>query len=1037
MDQEQKIRLNFLDEAQDCLDEIESVLIGLSSGLADTEQLDLALRASHSVKGGAGMMGFIPLSNMAHRIEDFFKILRVRYHSTQIATQVETLLLKSLDSLRQVSELHRQGEDISQEWLDSNVNPIFISLVEHLGEVRDEDENQLLGDNEDDDSLLFLVEEGMETIVDEFEQKHHQLQNIELAEELMMTAEKLLTLARMADLEPLIQLCESIQEQTKIASAEFLPSLSQQCLSLWQRSHGLIVRGSLDKLPWDLEGFETSEVEQNWDSELEQVNLTTELEISDIDIDPLLEEQLNHLEEFTQLNEIEIPKEDLADFSPIEFEPDLLTDTSWQNEDLLDLQAVFAQENTLDEETIKKVVTLEESVKDVFTPEKVVPETVIGKIEPNKVSKTIRVSVEQFQQFNGLFSQLVLERNRINLRLEQLKRYTTLMRSRMDRLELSNNQLKNWYDKASVEGILSNQTINNNYSLPLPLSLPLAQNLVVSNPSLVVSPEKGRFDALEMDRYSDLHLISQDQIETIVQLQEVSTDIETSLQEINQVVQELNQTSRALQGNITRTQMISFAEIVKPFPRLIRELSMSFDKQVNLKIEGTATLLDRAIIETLNAPLMHLMRNAFDHGIEDTATRIANNKWPEGTITLNAVNRGTQTILTISDDGAGINLDKIAVQIKKMGISDEQISQMSQSQMLDYIFQPGFTTTDKVTKISGRGVGMDVVKTSIKEVRGDISIDTKANQGTTFTIKVPYTLSILRVMLVERIGMIFAVPVNSIRQVFHLEEEHLSTSNLPEITWQDKTIPLVQMEKSLTFNRAYKSFEMDENPIIDKPMALIVGEQNNCLGGLRINRFWGEQEVSVRPIDSIIPLPKGFVSSIILGDGRVVPVINPIQILETCLQQQQNTHTENEIDGKLTKNNLLNLENTVIVEQTNKILIVDDSINVRRYLALTLEKAGYEVEQAKDGQEAVDKILSGLLVQAIICDIEMPRLDGYGVLEEIKGKSEFASLPIAMLTSRSNEKHRKLAMNLGAEAYFSKPYDEQDLLETIEQLINK
>jgi chemosensory pili system protein ChpA (sensor histidine kinase/response regulator) len=322
---------------------------------------------------------------------------------------------------------------------------------------------------------------------------------------------------------------------------------------------------------------------------------------------------------------------------------------------------------------------------------------------------------------------------------------------------------------------------------------------------------------------------------------------------------------------------------------------------------------------------------------------------------------------------------------------------------------------------------MDVVRNGIKEIRGDIQVKTLAGKGTTFTIIVPYTLSILRVMLVERMGMILAVPADSIKQVFQLENSQDSSAlQLNQIDWQDESIPVVRIDETLMFNRPRKPFEIQESPVIDKPIALIVGEKGNR-GAIQIDRLWSEQEISIRPIDSPIPLPRGFISSTVLGDGRVVPVVDPVQMLQDCLERQTETATAEKAEN--------NTHDTVISKPVDTILIVDDSINVRRYLALTLEKAGYQVEEAKDGKEAVDKLLAGLSVQAVICDIEMPRLDGYGVLEEVKGKAEFQSLPIAMLTSRSNDKHRKLAMNLGASAYFSKPYNEQELINTMETLI--
>lgn len=196
-------------------------------------------------------------------------------------------------------------------------------------------------------------------------------------------------------------------------------------------------------------------------------------------------------------------------------------------------------------------------------------------------------------------------------------------------------------------------------------------------------------------------------------------------------------------------------------------------------------------------------------------------------------------------------------------------------------------------------------------------------------------------------------------------------------------------------------------------------------GGIQIDRFWGEQEVTLRPISSPLPLPFGFISSTVLGDGRVIPLVDPLKLLSGCLENET-------IKKKTNRGSLYSSNDTLTFQpESRKILVVDDSINVRRYLALTLEKVGYQVEQAKDGQEAVEKLLSGLSVQGIICDIEMPRLDGYGVLEEVKSRPEFQKLPIVMLTSRSNEKHRKLAMRLGASAYLSKPFNENHLLQTL------
>ncbi|MBL1211182.1 hybrid sensor histidine kinase/response regulator, partial [Geminocystis sp. GBBB08] len=631
----------------------------------------------------------------------------------------------------------------------------------------------------------------------------------------------------------------------------------------------------------------------------------------------------------------------------------------------------------------------------------------------------------------SFFGKLIFRHKRVNLRLEHLKNFNELMHKRMNQLEQSNKDLQNWYyytlmldDQDSQEDFLS---------IPEESLSKVPDYIQNHNPIKLPNSTLEDFDILEMDRYSDLHSISQEQIETIVQLKEVSTDIDFGLQDIDQAIQELNQTMRSLQKNITRIQMRPFVDLVRGFPRLIRDLSVQFGKKVNLKIEGETTLLDRNLIEALNAPLMHLIRNAFDHGIEDSETRIKAGKNPEGTITLNATNRGTQTIITIKDDGAGIPLDKIRYRLLFMGITEEQIQEMSESEIINYIFEPGFSTSEKVTELSGRGVGMDVVRTNIREIKGDIQAETKKGQGTTFTLKLPFNLSILRVMIVEIKDMVLAMPMNSIREMLRfIPDNNLKLENLTEINWLQQTIPLVHLAETFIFNRSSKPFKMLGNPVIEEPTIFVVGEGDN-IGGIKIDQFWGEQEVTIRPINTHLRMPVGFISSMILGDGRVLPLIDPVQIVQESLKTKvKRKINQNEHETTL----ILPYQNkTTIPVINNTILIIDDSINVRRYLASTLEKAGYQVEQAKDGKEAVDKLFAGLSVQAVICDIEMPRLDGYGVLEEVKGKPQFQNLPILMLTSRSNEKHRKLAFNLGANAYFSKPYNEQELLNKISDLI--
>ncbi len=1094
MDTEQQIRLNFLDEAEEYFDNMETNLLGLADTVVDIQKIDIILRAAHSIKGGAAMMGFSNLSKIAHRLEDFLKILRVRYASETIQTEVETLLLQSVDYLRDFAKLNRQNvelavgfDDNSESEFSDQIQPIFVKLQQQLGELQEEDEDALMSAQDGDvDPALLIFEEGVESVLDSFESRLPNLGIEELAQELVSTSQELVGFGYMANLEPFIQLCNSIEEQAFNLSSNEISSFASKALKAWKRSHALVLRGNLEKLPASLEGAhssaDSSESNQSNDAQIDSSTFEFFEEEATLDINAL-ESAFGEPVQFESDVNLDVlqsafaekqPEEDLAaeerqenpendSFLPIEtvelFDNNISLDglsselekleqfnVSTEEEFVIPadaeaqlsdvnldaLQSAFDDSELAKEQPDQEDIAFDEFVKSISANAKSdhvdslqqqkkskAGENQIKIGSASKAEKMIRVSTSQLRQFNNLFEQLILDRNSINTRLEQLRDVSSLLGQRMKQMESSNAQLKQWYDRASVEGFLNYRDTGNSNN-----------NLVDRSQSLIKeTTEDDSFDALEMDQYSDVHLICQEQIETIVQLQEVTTDIELSIQELNQSVRELNYTTKSMRGNVTGTQMLPFAEILKRFPRVVRDLNLQFNKQVELKTIGENTLLDRSVINTLGDPLMHLFRNAFDHGIESPEDRLAAGKPSSGTITIKASNQGTYSVITIQDDGGGISIEKIRDRIAKMGIPRAEILEIPEKELLDFIFEPGFSTANQVTELSGRGVGMDVVRTNLKEIRGDVSVSTEEGKGSTFTLKIPFSISILRVAVVEQAGIVFAIPVNTIQELIPCGREEVTTDagkGSEFITWDNAEIPLIKIDETLTYYRPNNNFSLNGNPTIDDHMALVVGE-DKLSAAFKISRFWYEQESTIRPIDSPIPLPPGFISSVVFGDGTVIPLIDPILLIEACLQE---THAEKFASEQASP------ADKFMQPETKNILVVDDSINVRRYLSLTLEKAGYRVEQAKDGQEAVDKLIGGLDVQAVVCDIEMPRLDGYGVLEEIKERAEFSDLPIAMLTSRSNEKHRKLAMNLGASAYFSKPYNEQELLSTLETLIN-
>jgi two-component system, chemotaxis family, sensor histidine kinase and response regulator PixL len=613
----------------------------------------------------------------------------------------------------------------------------------------------------------------------------------------------------------------------------------------------------------------------------------------------------------------------------------------------------------------------------------------------NSEANTVRIPAKRLDDLDDLCGDLTIERNGLALYLERLHNLVSGLNNRVRNLEQFNLRLRSAYDQKATQA-----------DMPTFGEQP--------------SSTEENFDVLEMDRYSELHLVWQEVMESIVQIQEVTSDIDLTVRNADDTAAELNRTAKQLQSNIMYSRMRPLTDVVGRFPRAIRDLAKQFGKPATLKIQGGSTLIDRTVLGILGDPLMHLLRNAFDHGLEDAETRIARGKPAQGTIEIKAFYRGNETFIIVSDDGGGINLDKIREKAIRIGLDQAQLNKARPQDLLDLIFEPGFSTADQVTELSGRGVGMDVVRTNLQQVRGKITVNTQPGIGTTFTLSVPVTLSVGRVLLVESQNVMLAFPVDAIEQMALLEEE--KDNNTDIFQWENYAVPKLALKEWLNFRGPVRKIETDDIAMMANPAMLILSQDNDLIG-VPIERCWGEREVAIRQAEGPIPMPPGFSGCTILGTGQVVPLVSIPGLFAWIAQQKQAPAKANQPATSPVQN------------EQESILIIDDSINVRRFLAMTLEKAGYRVAQAKDGQDAIEQLTSGLVADAVICDIEMPRLDGFGFLAQVKANPALKDIPITMLTSRSGDKHRQLALRLGASEYFSKPFKEQDLLQALRQLI--
>jgi chemosensory pili system protein ChpA (sensor histidine kinase/response regulator) len=998
-DKERQVRLQFLEEAQEYLNNMESGLLGLGTGKVNPQQIDGVLRAAHSIKGGAAMMGFQQLSHLAHRLEDFFKVLKIG-KSDAVSDRLESLLLSGVDCLRKIVAFNRQQQAIDEQWLNQEVNPLFEQLHDILGDPQPEDAAALLSAELGEDMSTLIFETEVEELLQKLETSLSNSATANISEELFLAAQELSGLGEMLDLPAFANLCQSVIEYLAEAPEE-VEAIAVAAVQEWRRSQALVLIGQTDILP-------------------EQINLENE--------DSFFSEDPGMLsEDFVNIDEIPSTSLISSIFNGKNVE-----------EETLDLFASLEDIATsLTEGEVPAEISLPKvAFSNVGYPQTQTYNTTTGNSELTETSelsasvstaqeKTIRVSLQQLEQLSDLFGEVIIERNGLGLRIKNLRHLIILLSQRIKTLEQSNLGLRIAYDRVATEVM----AVNTNTS-----------SLATATKSL--SPNQHQdFDSLEMDRYSDIHLLSQEVMETVVQIQEVTKDIELNLDDTEKNARELNRTSKKMQTVITQVRMRPLSDLIGHFPRALRDMELQYGKKVNLKVRGGGTLLDRSILEALNEPLMHLFRNSFDHGIEDPATRRAMGKPERGLITISASYRGNYTFITMSDDGKGINLNKIKAKAREIGVNAADLEQAKEEDLLELIFEPGFSTAAQVTDLSGRGVGMDVVRTNIEQIDGKIHVETKENIGTTFTIIVPFTLSIVRVLLVESNGMFLAIPTNLVEEMLVLAPDMVrQVAGQEVLKWEDLMVRLVRLNECLQFPSNYydSGTDLEDNPTIDQPTVLMIA-QGNDLVGLVVERYWQEQEVTIRQVEGNIPLPPGFSGCTILGDGRVVPLLDAIALL-SWLDNESTTTTANfkpSLYSPLSTPESDRQTPIAPISQKKTIMVVDDSINVRRFLALTLEKANYRVEQAKDGQDALEKINAGLTVQAVICDIEMPRLDGYGFLSRAKSIPQHKNLPIIMLTSRSGDKHRQLAMSLGATGYFSKPFKEQELLSTLAQVTSK
>jgi two-component system, chemotaxis family, sensor histidine kinase and response regulator PixL len=734
-----------------------------------------------------------------------------------------------------------------------------------------------------------------------------------------------------------------------------------------------------------------------------------------------------------------------------------LLESIWGGESILDNNSEIVSKSIIETgETVKhdsylESVTLSAVTEEVITdddPTRInqqVEEKTTDSINRNSRQPSfVRVDVEGLQRLNYLTGELLIYQKRRSLYDDQVIELIDRLSQQINQHQLTLYQLRD---------------------------LPLQGNNVISHNSQSVSSVN--FDSLEMDVYSEFQLTLHSAMEATLQIQETSESLELLMRQAAQISEKKQTLTLNIIDNLVEARMLPLGTILSRFPQMVQNLANVYGKQVELKLTGTKVLVDKAIAEKLYDPLLQLVRNSFDHGIESPEIRRERAKSAQGLIEIRAYNQGSQTVIEIHDDGQGLNLEKVRSRAIELHLipddhSENYVHNLIESELIEMMFSPGFSTAGKVSEISGRGMGLDIVRTQMQSLNGSISVQSSPHQGTTFILKIPFSMTTDKLMLVQAGGVIYALLQDSIEKIVIPSAQQIKEFEGKQfLHWrtddEELMVSLQKLEELMYYNGAVLSTnnlqnlrDNSEAGIVKNPILLLRRHQG--MVGIEVDQIIGEQELVIRPLGSSITPPKYVYGCSSLANGNLILIIDGTLLIDTKEMQATldvmrlpmipppvNQQSLPMSEDNITSIPLITATNTqrqltANVSGNSKlplvILVVDDAISLRQTLSLTLQKSGYQVLQAQNGVEALEQLQLHPEIAVVISDLEMPKMNGFELLSHIRQSPDFAKKPVIVLTSRSADKHRQLAYELGANSYLTKPYLEHEFLSTVESLAN-
>jgi len=626
-------------------------------------------------------------------------------------------------------------------------------------------------------------------------------------------------------------------------------------------------------------------------------------------------------------------------------------------------------------------------------PEKVNLEEQVQAATDVGYGKTLRVQMEKVDDLVNLGGELSIALSGCEQKMETFTTSLSELELSRDRLRAITRDLETDYEVKAIQGL--GTTLS---------------SAIAGGGGVLQTGVFEEFDSLELDRYSEFNLMIRSLAEAVVDMGAINTQMLSIYSELDGFLNRQRVLLSELQNNMMLIRMTPMSSISNRMRQTVREMARELGRQVKLIIEGEEIELDRQIWDRITDPLMHILRNSVDHGIESQEKRQELGKPAFGTIKVWAARQGNQVVIRIADDGTGLDYEMIRANVRALGIQDN-IDEMSDEELALNIFQPGFTTSEHVTQSSGRGVGLDVVKENIESLKGFVSVHSVKDQGVQFTIRIPLTLAVAEALLFRMDTQQYAVSLNDVNEVFRYGPGSIPDDMESELEIEGEVYQLFNLRKMLNTDQAAG----EPSKAVDDKIVLLL-EISGKRVAVSIENMIGKREIVIKSLGSHLKQVKGVSGATILGDGGVVPILNIEELIGGGA-----VITEGEDDFK------------PIISKQLEILIVDDSVSVRQVVARLMENQGWKTQTAKDGVEALERIRESK-PDLIVLDIEMPRMNGYEFLNAMNVQSRFKNTPVVMLTSRATSKHREKAMSLGARGFVVKPYKDDEFIDIVMRL---